>query len=176
MDHPPIEAIVAVDQAGGIGKAGSIPWHLPADLKRFAKITKGPKGVTNAVLMGRKTWESLPEKYRPLKGRFNIVLSRDPEYHLGEGMVALAGSIDKALRLAVTYTTLFAIGGREVYSWAISHPACRKVHVTQVRGDFECDVYLPSLTAAGWEPVELPPWETSKKGLEYRHVTWVRSE
>lgn len=173
MEYPPIEAIVAVDQAGGIGKAGDIPWKLPPDLKRFAKLTKGPKGVDNAVLMGRKTWESLPEKYRPLKGRFNIVLSRTPSYSLGGGMVALAGGMEKALRIAVTYSTLFAIGGREVYSWAIAHPACRKVHVTQVRGDFQCDVYLPSLTAAGWHPVELPEWE-DYKGLQYRHVDWVR--
>jgi dihydrofolate reductase len=75
--------IVAATVSNGIGKNGTLPWHLSRDLKYFAQVTSSaPEGTQNAVLMGRNTWESIPVKYRPLKGRLNVVISRDPNYNL----------------------------------------------------------------------------------------------
>lgn len=75
--------IVAATVSNGIGKNGTLPWHLPKDLKYFAQATStAPEGMQNAVIMGRNTWESIPVKYRPLKGRLNVVVSRDSQYNL----------------------------------------------------------------------------------------------
>jgi dihydrofolate reductase len=75
--------IVAATVSNGIGKNGILPWHIPQDLKYFAKATSNaPEGTQNAVVMGRNTWESIPAKYRPLKERLNVVISHDPHYKL----------------------------------------------------------------------------------------------
>jgi dihydrofolate reductase len=75
--------IVAATTTNGIGKAGGMPWHISADLKYFKDVTsKAPEGTQNVVIMGRKTWESIPAKNRPLADRFNIVISKDPSYNL----------------------------------------------------------------------------------------------
>ena len=70
----PFSIVVAIDRAGGIGREGKLPWNLPADMARFKEITQGEGG--NAVIMGRKTWDSIPEKFQPLPGRLNVVLTR----------------------------------------------------------------------------------------------------
>ena len=75
-----VSCVVAATPSGGIGKDGTLPWSLPSDLKHFARVTSdvpagAPAGPRNAVVMGRKTWASIPEKFRPLKGRLNVVLS-----------------------------------------------------------------------------------------------------
>src|SRR3989338_11120601 len=77
----PFNIIVAVDAKNGIGKKGGLPWSLPADLKHFKKITFNTtdESKMNAVVMGRKTWDSIPAKFRPLPGRLNVVLTRDPQ-------------------------------------------------------------------------------------------------
>merc|ERR1719421_691737 len=77
MSSPTISVIVATTQKGGIGKDGTLPWKLPEDMAHFKKVTTAaPEGKMNAVVMGRKTWESIPEKFKPLPGRINVVLSR----------------------------------------------------------------------------------------------------
>jgi Dihydrofolate reductase len=75
---PLFQCVVAYTRARGIGLNGSMPWHLPTDMAYFKSLTLGPAGqkAANAVIMGRKTWESIPAKFRPLKGRYNVVISR----------------------------------------------------------------------------------------------------
>ena len=81
MSH--LTLIVAATTKNGIGRGGTMPWHIPKDLAYFSRVTtSAPIGQANAVLMGRKTWESIPNKFRPLKKRINIVLSRDKDYDL----------------------------------------------------------------------------------------------
>jgi dihydrofolate reductase len=99
-----------------IGYDGDLPWHIPEDLKHFKKLTKG-----HPVVMGRKTWESIPEKFRPLPGRQNVVLTRDTNYAVPEG-VLVRDSLNTAL-LDLEYTntsgSVFIIGGAEIYALAI---------------------------------------------------------
>ena len=131
--------IAAMDENRGIGKNNALPWHLSADLKHFASATKGA-----IVIMGRKTWESLPENFRPLKDRLNIVVSRS-EQSLPDG-VLLAHSLDEALRLAEEHAPdrkAFVIGGATLYAEAIRHPACKELFLTHIQGTFDCDTFFP---------------------------------
>src|SRR5690242_16184462 len=85
----PFSIVVAMDQKRGIGKAGGLPWHLPADLKHFKKITTTrflDKTYQNVVIMGRKTWDSLPINFRPLPDRINIVLTRNDKLDFPSGV------------------------------------------------------------------------------------------
>ncbi len=132
--------IAAMDENRGIGKNNALPWHLSADLKHFAATTKGA-----AVIMGRKTWESLPDAYKPLKERLNIVVSRG-ELELSEG-VKLAHSLDEALSLAIHEGKAFIIGGATLYAEAIQHPACKELLLTHIEGIFDCDTFFPDFSA-----------------------------
>lgn len=161
----------------GIGKNGALPWRLAADMAYFKRCTSTPTasstaasaaGKVNAVIMGRKTWQSIPERFRPLQGRRNVVLSRNPkardDLRLPED-VLLAGSLTEALALlssaataAATGTTetasevdkVFVIGGGSVYAEAVASKLCEKVLLTSVTppadGRFDdCDVHFPAL-------------------------------
>lgn len=133
--------IAAMDQNRGIGKNNALPWRLSADLRRFKEITEG-----GTVIMGRKTWESLPEAFRPLKNRLNIVVSRG-EVDLPEG-VLLAHSLDESLALAQEHAAqkkAFVIGGATLYAEAIRHPACNELHLTFLDGSFGCDAFFPEI-------------------------------
>lgn len=143
------DIVVAADENRGIARDGDLPWRLPADLKHFKRTTTDTTDPQkrNAVVMGRKTWESVPEKYRPLPGRLNVVLSRRDDYELPEG-VWLAGSIDDALaRLgaAADIESVFVVGGGAVYTEAIAMAACRHVIITRIAASFDCDTFFPEL-------------------------------
>ena len=140
MTNRKVAAIVAMDEGRVIGKNGALPWHLPEDLAHFKSLTYG-----HVVVMGRKTWESLPPKFRPLPGRVNIVVSRTPAaLDLPVGTYA-AGSISDALdvaeRVANPEQTIWIIGGAEVYAAAL--PLCGELHLTRVHGTHEGDARLP---------------------------------
>lgn len=127
--------IVAIDEKGGIGKHNTLPWHIPSDLKHFKELTTG-----GTVIMGRNTWESIPEKFRPLPNRLNIVLTGNLNYMVPEG-VKLASSLDGAL--AVSEGKTFVIGGAKVFEDAIRHESCTELIVTKIDGDFNCDAFFP---------------------------------
>ena len=145
------QIVVALCDGGGIGFKGQLPWKVPADMKHFRQLTSAVRDPTkhNAVIMGRKTWESIPEKFRPLKDRFNIVLSRHTEMHLPHG-TAKATSFDEALRLTAspphrdTVENVFVIGGAEVFREAMAEKNCVALHITHIEGKFETDVQFPS--------------------------------
>jgi len=146
MSHA-LAAVYAADEAGGIGQGGALPWHLPADMAYFRKLTsEAPAPLQNAVLMGRKTFASIPERFRPLPKRLNIVLSRHgAEVPPG---VLMASSIAEALRLVDArgdVHRLFVIGGAEIYAQALADARCTTVYRTQVRGRFPCDAFVPEL-------------------------------
>ena len=129
----PFKAIVAVSQNGVIGKNGDLPWRLAEDLKWFKKITMG-----HVVLMGRKTWDSLPF---PLPGRKNWVISRSLEKK--EGMQVF-GSIEEAEKNLHPEEQIFVIGGGEIYAQTITK--CREIYVTEVLQSVEDgDAFFPSI-------------------------------
>ena len=143
----PFAIVVAMDEQYGIGKNGQLAWHLSVDLKHFKEVTTATlnPAKTNAVIMGRKTWESLPPKFRPLPGRLNIVLTREAGFVLPSGVLK-AASLDEALsQIKPDIEGIFVIGGAQIYSQAIDHPACQKLYVTHLKGHFQCDAFFPAI-------------------------------
>ena len=147
LPPPAFSIVVAADQANGIGKAGKLPWRLPGEMAYFKRLTtEAPAGRRNAVIMGRKTYESILPKYRPLSERFNMVLSRDASYRPQGAFVV--SSLDEALRELAKLETLgqlFCIGGGELYAAALLHPRCERVYLTRVHASFDCDTKLAEL-------------------------------
>lgn len=171
------QLVVAATQDGAIGKDGSLPWKLAGDMSYFKQLTSLTKQSTlkNAVIMGRKTWESIPDKFRPLKDRVNIVLSRSaapaqtnendsraanqspaakqpqqPKPHHPD--VHYASSLEDAMQLLEgpelegKVENVFVIGGGQVYQEALQHPACTAVHLTRIHTTIEgCDTFFPAL-------------------------------
>ena len=134
-----ISLIVARARNGAIGKAGDIPWHLPEDLKFFQRETLG-----GAIIMGRKTWESLP--YKPLKNRLNIVISRDASLteHVAE---TPQGAIQMAY--ATGYRRVYGIGGQRIYTEML--PLADRLLITEVDLEVgDADAYFPAFDEAEW--------------------------
>jgi len=138
---PEIILIAAVASNGVIGKDNQLLWNIPEDMAHFKALTAG-----HAVLMGRKTWESLPERFRPLPGRRNIVISRQPDY-VATG-AELADSLENALRLASTAEVLFIIGGAEIYAQAIG--LANRLEITEVDLAPDGDARFPEIDATTW--------------------------
>merc|ERR1711982_42831 len=123
------------------GKDGALPWRLPGDMKFFKRVTTAAdEGRKNAVVMGRKTWDSIPEKFRPLPGRYNVVLTRsaaDSDKYPDD--VIVASSMESALerlRACADIGEVFAIGGESVYREILQHPGCKRLFITRVGKDF----------------------------------------
>jgi len=151
-----ITLIFAAADNGVIGKAGAIPWRIPDDMKRFKAMTMGKR-----VVMGRKTWESLPKK--PLPGRDNIVISRDANFR-ADG-AAVMPRLEDALEGDV-----MVIGGAEIYRAAL--PFASRIELTEVHGAIDGDT-LFTFDRAGWREVARERHETPE-GLAYSYVTLVR--
>ena len=140
-----LSLIAAVARNRAIGKDNQLLWHLPEDMKHFRETTCG-----KPVVMGRKTWESLPEKFRPLPGRQNIVVSRDPAYKAHGA--DLAGSLEGALALAGGAEEVFVIGGEQLYRAAL--PFADRLYLTEVELEPEADAFFPELNPAVWQEIE----------------------
>ena len=139
------DCVVAADAAGGIGKNNDLPWpRMREDLRFLRRITTdAPEGQCNSVIMGRKTWESVPSKMQPLPGRLNIVISRSA-LTLPDGVVGVR-SLDEALSIGGV-AGRFVIGGAQIYAQALQHPDCRYIYLTRIAATFDCDAFLPPLT------------------------------
>jgi len=154
--------IWAQSTSGVIGRDGTIPWRLPEDLARFKELTMG-----HTVVMGRRTWESLPRSVRPLPGRRNIVLTRNPDYR-ADGADAVT-SIEAALAEPQTWV----IGGSEIYHLAL--PAATRCEVTEVEIDLrlEDDDALAPVLDVSWVGTS-GDWHDSTSGLRYRFHSFLR--
>ncbi|MDX9723172.1 MAG: dihydrofolate reductase [Myxococcota bacterium] len=145
---PSLTLVAALDADGGIGADGSLPWRFSNDLKRFKQLTcTAPEGQLNALLMGRKTWYSLPK--RPLPGRLNIVLSRQALALPPE--VLLATSWQEAMAQCDARPTLFTrfvIGGASLYAKALEQSQACILELTRLHGRWPCDVHFPSFDNA----------------------------
>ena len=169
--------IAAADEKMGIGVGNRLPWRLAADLKYFSETTTAAEeGKINAVIMGRKTWESLPMKSRPLPGRLNVVLSRGM-YEVPEG-VFLASSLDDAFKRLSRFGEtgkIFVIGGASLYAQAINHPDCEKIFLTEVLGEHNCDAFFPEIPPTIFEKASAS--ETREEnGTRFRFAVYVRKD
>lgn len=145
MTPPRLILIAAVARGGAIGRGNELPWHLPEDLKHFRATTQGAP-----VIMGRRTWESLPPRFRPLPGRHNIVVSRDP--HWSADGACRAGSLAEARAAAGDAPRVFVIGGAELYRAAL--PLADELLLTELDLAVpDADAFFPDWRAAGFEEV-----------------------
>ena len=138
-----IVGIVAIDSTNGIGKNNKIPWRVPEDLRYFMKTTC--QGQNPGIIMGRNTWESISGIYKPLPGRLNVILSRQKDFSVPEGVLHFT-SLDEALTAMNERTDiarLFVIGGGVIFEEAIKHEACGRIYLTHIYKDFGCTVFFP---------------------------------
>ncbi|MFO1325495.1 MAG: dihydrofolate reductase [Burkholderiales bacterium] len=160
-ENPALAVIAAVARNGVIGAGNALPWRLPDDLKRFRALTTG-----HAVIMGRRTWESLG---RPLPGRQNIVVTRQPGWRTdgAEAAPSLAAAIERVRMPAPA----FCIGGSELFALAL--PRADVLHLTEIDRDFAGDVSFPALDRGAWLEVAREPGR-SADGIAYAFVTYAR--
>ena len=159
-----VSIIVAMSENRVIGRDGTLPWHLSADLKRFKKLTMG-----HTIVMGRKTYESIG---RPLPGRVSIVLSRDPNYLVAG--VDVVTNFEQALA-KTRDEEVFVIGGAQLYE--IGLPLAERLYLTEVGTTIDGDVFFPMCDWRQWELVESLPSEIDEKsGLPYCFKTYDRTK
>ena len=149
---------------GAIGKDGVMPWHLPEDLAHFKRTTLGCP-----VIMGRKTWESLPPRFRPLPGRTNVVVTRQRDWQAAGTQVA--HSLEDAIRLCGDVPDAWIIGGADIYAQAL--PLASTAVVTEIEANFEGDAFAPQFG---------PEWKetarerhVSASGLNFSFVTYTNT-
>ena len=159
-----ISIIVAVSEDWGIGKDNELLWHISEDLKRFKKLTSG-----NTVIMGKKTWESLPR--RPLPGRKNIVLTDDPNESIENSVTAY--SINDALNKCGPDEEIFIIGGGSIYRQFMT--IADRLFITHVHKKAPADIYFPEIDRSLWEIIEKEEFKTDDDiGLPYTYVIYER--
>lgn len=171
MKMPEISMIVAMTPEGVIGNKGKMPWHLPRDLKRFVHFTNGA-----AVVMGPKTYASLPKEHRPLKGRLNIILTTNLDYVPDPG-VLVAHDPKQALEAAAIrrWTEFYVIGGAMVYASFLEQ--AEVLRVTYVKGSIEGDTRFPYWDKRDWHQVwQEPEWVQEKNDSHpTRFAEWRRT-
>jgi dihydrofolate reductase len=159
-----VALVAAVARGGVIGRDGTVPWRLPEDLAYFRAVTMG-----NPVVMGRRTWDSLPERYRPLPGRRNVVVTRNPSWQ-GEG-AERAASLKEALHLVEGAARVSVVGGGELYAAAL--PVADELVLTEIDLDVEGDTVFPRYDPDEFEEVQREA-RVSEDGVPYAFVTYCR--
>lgn len=174
--------LAATEPAFGIGYKGQLPWHLKQEMKYFKQVT-----MNSTVIMGRKTWQSIPKEYRPLVGRKNVVISRDPSACYGTGVLACT-SLEGAIGQSDKEKDIYVIGGAELY--AASLPYADKLFITLINDEqnkIKCDTHF-SFNQQEWSlqpeeklrkvlgpSVDIPRGaEVQENGFEYRFTLWER--
>lgn len=158
-----LSLIVAMDRNRVIGLHGKVPWHLPADLKRFRALTMG-----HHILMGRKTWESLPGQ---LPGRTPVVISRSPDF-TAPGCI-VAHSLDEAVAACQGDAEAFFIGGAELYRQALAY--ADRLYLTEIAAEFEGDAWFPEFDPKLWQEVERVAGR-SASGLAFDFVIYDKKQ
>ncbi|MGO1410016.1 dihydrofolate reductase [Microbacterium sp. JB110] len=164
-----LRAIWAQARGGVIGADGDMPWHLPEDLAHFKSATTG-----RPVVMGRRTWESFPARFRPLPGRENIVVTRNAEYDAPGA--AVVGSLDEGIAAALAADPEpWIIGGGSIYAAAMDR--LDELWVTEIDVDVDADTYAPPIggewLVSSCDPAE--GWHLSREGIRYRFLFYTRT-
>ena len=159
-----ISIIVAISEDNGIGFGNELLWRIPADMKRFKNLTLG-----NTVIMGKKTWESLPK--RPLPGRTNIVITDNPTDRFEGGVTVY--SIEEALKLCKEGSENFIIGGGSIYRQFM--PLADRLYITHIHKKAHADIYFPEIKSDVWEPVEIEEHTTNEDlDIPYTYIIYHR--
>ena len=159
-----ISLIAAVARQGAIGRDNQLLWRLPEDMARFKALTSG-----HPVIMGRKTWDSLPERFKPLPGRRNLVLSHKALQLEG---AEVFGSLDAALQACAGAPRVYVIGGAEIYTAAISR--ADRLELTEIDADFDADSFFPAWDRQQFTEI-FREEKTSPQGWPYDFVTYQRN-
>lgn len=162
---PRISLIYARAANGVIGKDNTMPWHLPEDMAHFKRLTQGWP-----VIMGRKTWDSLPPRFRPLPGRTNVVITRQPDWK--EAGAEPASSLADALKLCSQSEEVWVIGGAQIYAQA--EPLADRIEVTEIAQDFEGDAFAPPLGPQWIESARED--HVSSSGLKFSFITYNKHQ
>jgi len=160
-----LHLIFARSSNGVIGKAGIMPWHLPEDLAHFKRSTLGCP-----VIMGRKTWDSLPTRFRPLPGRLNVVITRQRDWQAAGAKVA--HSLPEAMALCGDAADVWIIGGAEIYAHAL--PLASTAVVTEIGANYEGDAFAPQF-GPEWKETQRER-HVSSTGLEFSFVTYLNTQ
>ena len=141
-----ISLIVAVSENMVIGKDNKLAWHLPDDMNYFSNMTKG-----HSIIMGRKNWESIPKKYRPLPERKNIVVTRNNKFE-DKGAI-IVNSIEKAVKKARRFDEeeIFIIGGGEIYKLGFAY--VDKLYITEIYANIDGNTYFPKWNKENWKEI-----------------------
>ena len=159
-----VKLVWAQGSGGVIGRDNTIPWHVPEDMAYFKKVTQG-----HPVIMGRRTWDSLPPRFRPLPGRRNIVISRQPDW-AAEGAESADGI---ASALALTDEDVCVIGGGQIYTAAM--PFATQLLVSEIDVSIDGDAWAPPIDDS-WHAQDTGEWLTSEKnGTRYRWISYTRA-
>ena len=159
-----ISLVAAVARGGVIGREGGLPWRLPEDMAHFRAVTIG-----HPVVMGRRTWESLPADFRPLPGRRNVVVTRDASWH--DPGAERAASVEDALQLLASEEHVSVIGGGEIFAAALPH--ADELLLTEIDLDVEGDTLFPDWDRASFAEVKRDE-HTSDDGTRFAFVTYRR--
>ncbi len=159
-----LSLVAGLARNGVIGRDNAIPWHIPEDVRRFKQLTTG-----HAVVMGRRTWDSLPERFRPLPVRRNVVVTRQGDW-TADG-AERAGSLEEALELLEGATQVFVIGGAELYAAAL--PLADELLLTEIDADVVGDRFFPPFERGDFDEVAREP-HVSEDGTRFSFVTYVR--
>jgi dihydrofolate reductase len=160
----PLHLIFARAANGVIGMHNRLPWHLPEDLAHFKRTTLGCP-----VVMGRKTWDSIPERFRPLPGRLNVVVTRQGDWAAAGAL--RAGSLQQALALCPTQSDVWVIGGAQLYAQAL--PLAQSAVVTEIDAEFEGDAFAPQF-GPDWNETTRAA-QVSSSGLSFSFVTYTHT-
>ena len=157
--------VAAVARGGVIGRDGGLPWRLPEDVAHFKELTTG-----HSVVMGRRTWDSLPERFRPLPGRRNVVVTRNADW--SSVGAERAGSVEEALALLRDHDRVFVIGGAEIYAAAL--PYADELVLTEVELDAEGDTFFPEWDRSAYEEATREE-HVAADGTRFAFVTYRRT-
>jgi|TARA_B110000908_G_C10217037_1_gene433306 dihydrofolate reductase len=160
-----ITVIAAIAKNNALGKDNDLIWYLPADLKRFKKVTTG-----HYILMGRNTFESIG---KPLPNRTTIIITRNKNYSK-EGCLT-AGSIEEAIELAKEEAQLFIIGGAQIYKEIMAKDLADQLDITLVHSEFEADVYFPEIDAKVWKEAVREDFKADEKNdYDYSFISYQK--
>jgi len=165
MTHPRISLIAAVARNAGIGRDNALLWSEPEDQRHFRRVTLG-----HPVIMGRRTWESLPARFRPLPGRRNFVVTRQPQWQ-AVGAEAVP-SLEAALDRLAGQEQAFVIGGAQLYATAL--PLASELVLTEVEADWPADAFFPAFDRSAWDIQASAP-QVGSTGQTYRFVTYRKT-